>query len=75
MTCSVCGKEKHSISSVKSSILPTQILLICSTCKDSGLEPRWLVILVARAHGAERVTKHLKKHLYFGNPILADELV
>ena len=72
--CYCCNKTKNSLSAKKSTLLNINLLL-CETCIDSKLEPRWVVILAGRQLGHEFVKEHVSKKRYFGDEILASELL
>jgi hypothetical protein len=72
--CYSCSKSKHKLNAKKSSLLPIN-LLMCETCINSKLEPRWVIILAGRSNGADFVREHVLKRRYIGNEISASELL
>ena len=72
--CYSCNKSKNKLSVKKSALLPINLFL-CETCLTSKLEPRWVVVLAGRQHGIDSVRDVIKKHLYLGNEITAEELM
>ena len=72
--CYCCNKTKNKLNVKKSSLLPIN-LLMCETCINSKLEPRWVVIICGRQNGAESVREFILKKKYCGNEISASELL
>ena len=72
--CYCCNKTKNSLSAKKSTLLNINLLL-CETCIDNKLEPRWIVILAGRQYGADHVKEHIAKKKYIGLDITASELL
>lgn len=72
--CYSCNKNKHKLNAKKSSLLPIN-LLMCETCINAKLEPRWVVILAGRASGADFVREFVLKKRYLGEEISASELL
>lgn len=72
--CYSCNKSKHKLNAKKSTLLPIN-LLMCETCINSKLEPRWLIILAGRSNGADHVREFVLKKRYIGNEISASELL
>ena len=58
----------------KSSLMPIN-LLMCETCINAKLEPRWVVILAGRQNSMEHVRDFVLKRRYLGNEITASELI
>jgi hypothetical protein len=71
--CYCCNKSKNKLNAKRSSLLPIN-LLMCETCINSKLEPRWVVILAGRQLGADTVKDFVLKRKYCGNEISASEL-
>ena len=69
-----CNKNKHKLNAKKSSLLPIN-LLMCGTCINAKLEPRWVVILAGRSSGADSVREFVLKKRYLGEEISASELL
>jgi hypothetical protein len=72
--CYSCNKNKHKLNAKKSSLLPIN-LLMCETCINAKLEPRWVIILAGRSSGADHVRDFVLKKRYLGNEISASELL
>jgi NMD protein affecting ribosome stability and mRNA decay len=72
--CYSCSKSKHKLNAKKSSLLPIN-LLMCESCINSKLEPRWVIILAGRSNGADSVREFVLKKRYIGNEISASELL
>jgi NMD protein affecting ribosome stability and mRNA decay len=72
--CYSCNKNKHKLNAKKSSLLPIN-LLMCETCINAKLEPRWVVILAGRSSGADSVREFVLKKRYLGQEISASELL
>jgi len=72
--CYSCNKTKNQLHAKRSTLLPINLLL-CETCISSKFEPRWLIILTGRQHGAEVVRDFVLKKRYVGNDISASELL
>lgn len=72
--CYSCNKNKNKLNLKRSSLLPIN-LLVCETCIDSKMEPRWVIILSGRQMGSEYVREFIVKKRYVGNEISASELL
>lgn len=72
--CYSCNKTKNKLNAKKSILLPIN-LLMCETCINSKLEPRWVVILAGRQNGIDFVKDFVVKRKYVGNEITASELI
>lgn len=72
--CYSCNKTKNKLDIKKSALLPIN-LLICETCYTSKFEPRWVIILAGRSHGADHVKEFILKRRYIGSEISASELL
>jgi NMD protein affecting ribosome stability and mRNA decay len=75
MLCFSCGKQKNELQNKKSDIISGVVLLMCQSCLEAKLEPRWVVILGGRQNGAESVRDYIIKRRYIGNTISAEELI
>ena len=73
VVCSACGKQKASLSPVRSKLLPTTLLL-CRTCKTGGFEPRYAIVIAGRSSGPEAVKHYIQARKYHGEEITAAEL-
>jgi hypothetical protein len=72
--CYCCGQTKHKLNVKKSGLLPIN-LLMCETCINGKLEPRWVIILSGRSFGSDYVKDFIIKRRYSGNEISASELL
>jgi hypothetical protein len=72
--CYSCNKSKNELSAKKSSLL-TINLLLCKSCSENKIEPRWIIILAGRQFGPEYVKDFIAKKRYVGPDITASELL
>lgn len=75
MICYSCGKSKNELQPCKSALLNGVTILMCQTCIESKFEPRWVIVLAGRSHGADHVRDFIVKRRYIGNEIFANELI
>lgn len=75
MKCYSCNKQKNQLEPKKSDLLHGVDLLLCLTCLESKFEPRWIIVLAGRQNGADFVRDYVVKRRYFGEEILANELL
>jgi len=50
-------------------------LLLCGDCYDKKYEPRYLVVMAGRRYGIDYIGAVLRKHLYIGADITAEEIL
>jgi len=74
MICYSCSKQKHRLTPVRSSIMNIS-LIMCDSCIESKMEPRWTIILAARQYGSEKVRDFVVKRRYHGKDITANEII
>lgn len=74
MLCSSCGKQKDKYFTRKSKLLTGMTLYLCQACKDSNMEPRYVIVLYGRANGIDSITEYVRMHRYMGREITATEL-
>lgn len=74
MLCYSCGKQKHRLTSMKSSLLSISIIM-CDSCIEAKYEPRWTIILAGRQKGPDFVREFILKRRYFGKDITANEII
>ena len=74
MLCYSCGKQKHRLTPMRSSLLSISIIM-CDTCIEAKYEPRWTIILAGRQHGSDYVRDFVLKRRYFGKDITANEII
>jgi hypothetical protein len=72
LVCQICDKQRNSLVNYKSKLNPDMDFMACSPCANGELEPRWLVILMARS-GAN-VSRWLENKLYVGEDITEKHL-
>lgn len=72
LVCDSCAEQRYSLVSAKSKLLKSMTFNLCNSCKDSGKEPRWLIVLAAR-HGQD-VSYWLTEKLYEGDVIVQEDL-
>lgn len=75
MKCYSCGKQKNELHPKKSELIDGVSSLMCQSCIDSKFEPRWVIVLCARAKGPNSVRDFIIKRRYLGKEILANELI
>jgi len=73
--CYSCRSNKSKISATSSNLLKGINLLMCSTCIDKKLEPRWAIVISARLGGAEKIKDYVLNKRYIGDDIVASELL
>lgn len=73
--CYSCRSNKNRISAVNSKVLNGIKLLMCSTCIDKSLEPRWAIVISARHGGSEKIKDYVLNKKYIGDDIVASELL
>lgn len=74
MVCYSCGKQKYRLTPVQSSLL-TISLIMCDSCIEAKMEPRWTIILAGRQFGADKVRDFIVKRRYHGKDITAHEII
>jgi hypothetical protein len=74
MLCYSCGKQKHRLNPVKSSLLNIN-LIMCDSCIEAKMEPRWTIILAGRQLGSDKVRDFIVKRRYHGKDITANEII
>jgi hypothetical protein len=75
MLCYSCSKQKNELDPKKSDIIKGITLLMCQTCVEEKLEPRWVIVLGGRQNGPESVRDYIIKRRYLGKTITAEELI
>ena len=71
--CYSCNKSKNELAAKKSLLMPINLLL-CKSCTENKIEPRWIIILSGRQLGPEAVKEFIVKKRYIGTDIAASEL-
>ncbi|AXH67374.1 hypothetical protein SEA_WOFFORD_238 [Streptomyces phage Wofford] len=72
LVCQICDKQRNSLVNYKSRLNPDMEFMACSPCASGEIEPRWLVILMARS-GTD-VSRWVENRLYYGDDITSDHL-
>lgn len=75
MLCYSCGKQKSELHPKRSSLISGVSLLMCQSCIDLKLEPRWVIILAGRQNDPSHVRDFIIKRRYLGKEITANELI
>lgn len=75
MICSVCKKNRESVTPKNSDLMPSIRLFLCTECYEGGFEPRYIIILTGRSGDPKVVAPYLKHHRYHGEAITAKELI
>jgi len=75
MLCFSCNKSKHQLQPVESKLILGTTLMMCQSCIDAKLEPRWTIIMAGRMYGPEKVKDYIIKRRYLGQEIFANELI
>jgi hypothetical protein len=70
-----CDKVRNELTIKRSALFDTMTLILCKSCVQRGLEPRFAVVLAAREQGIERVKFWIANGKYIGAKITADELI
>jgi hypothetical protein len=72
LLCDSCGEQRFQLVSAKSKLLKSMTFNLCNSCKNSGKEPRWLIVLAAR--DGQDVSYWLSEQLYEGDVISQEDL-
>lgn len=76
MICQSCGQPKNELHPKSSQLIKTMTLILCNSCIESGLEPRYMIILAIRSLGAStKASKLISQRKYIGPDILASDIV
>lgn len=75
MVCTSCQKPKASLTALPSKLIANKTVYLCKDCETRGYEPRWIVVLATRWHGAGTTSDYLRHHKYVGETITARELI
>lgn len=73
--CYSCRSAKSKIKAVNSNLVSGIKLLMCSSCIDKKLEPRWAIVISARNGGADKIKDYVLNKRYIGEDIVASELL
>ncbi|QMP84335.1 hypothetical protein HUN41_00246 [Streptomyces phage Coruscant] len=72
MVCDSCGAQRNVLTTKKSEIYKLMVFSFCHSCTEKNMEPRWLIILAARA--GKDVSFWLEERRYEGEDILGKDL-
>lgn len=72
IVCDSCGSQRNILVTKRSEIYPMMVFNFCNPCESADMEPRWLIILAARA--GRDVTLWLEEKRYIGEDILGKDL-
>jgi hypothetical protein len=75
VVCACCGRQHADLRAQKSRLLDGTKFMVCPSCKRGGFEPRYIIILVARSEGTDKVAEYIRDHKYHGEPILGREMI
>jgi hypothetical protein len=83
LVCTVCRQHRAHLRTRKSKLNPGLPLLLCNDCFENKREPRYLVILTYRdktkdaagIDGPTRARPYIRAKRYYGDKILAEELM
>jgi len=75
LICTSCEKQKLEVHLRKSRLIPGHVMYLCNDCIAAKMEPRYVVILAGRSFGPDAVKEYIRKRRYFGEDILATELL
>ena len=75
MICSVCKKNKETVTPKQSDLMPSIRLFLCTDCLDKKYEPRYIIIMVGRGGDMKSVHPYIKSHRYVGDEITANQLM
>ena len=76
MICQSCGQPKNDLHARPSQLIKAMTLVLCSSCIESGYEPRYMIILAIRSLGAsDKASKLISQRKYTGPDILASDIV
>lgn len=72
IVCDSCGSQRNTLVTKRSELYGQMIFNFCTSCSEENMEPRWLIILAARA--GKDVSDWIDKRGYFGEDILEADL-
>lgn len=75
MVCQSCGAQRNEIHARPSRLMAGMTLLLCNECIELKREPRFMIILVGRRDGHQKVLDYIKNRRYVGKEITAKELM
>lgn len=72
MVCDSCGSQRNALTTKRSDLYSQMVFNFCTSCVEGNMEPRWLVILAARA--GKDVASLISDRRYIGEDILGKDL-
>jgi len=76
LVCQSCSQQKMTLRKVRSSLINSMEIVMCSTCISNKLEPRYIVIIAARTSGiGNEVRRVISERRYLGEPIAASDIL
>lgn len=75
VVCACCKEQRAELRGQKSRLIPSNRFMLCNSCKQAGHEPRYVIILVARAEGTDAVAEYIRGKKYHGAAILGSEIL
>ncbi len=81
LKCQACDNPKAQLERVDSRFMPGAELNLCSTCKNKKHEPRFVLVLAARAYTGkglnlpDKLKSAIRLHLYSGVEITASDIL
>jgi hypothetical protein len=73
--CQCCSQPRAELKQYKSKLIDGMTLLMCNDCILAKFEPRFVIILTARAKGHDSVKEYIQKRRYVGAPIEASDIL
>ncbi len=74
--CDGCEKPKHNVMPRKSAILAGTQLLLCMSCINAKIEPKWCIVIAAQTNGLTPIIlDYIRNHRYIGQDIKASEVI
>lgn len=75
MICSVCKKNKETVTPKQSELQPSIRLFLCNECLEGQFEPRYIIVLTGRGGDIQSTRPYIKGHRYVGNAITMNEMM
>lgn len=74
LKCSCCNQQKNTLTRRGSRLIRGTKIIICPSCDDKGLEPRYIVILAwMNPDLRDKAASFIKDYKYLGDPIQLQE--
>lgn len=75
LRCASCNLPKAQLLVHKSVVMPGRKLMMCKTCINDRMEPRWALIIAARTNGPSSILDFIRHRRYHGKEIQAKEIL